>query len=285
MTHASSPLPPIDYLIVGHVTDDLQDDGPALTGGTVAFAGLTAAALGHQVGVLTACAAEKDLSLLSDLIIYAHQSENTTAFRNIPTEAGRVQYLYHRADTLDQISVPDAWLEAPIVHLGPVAAEIDPQIYEAFPNAMLCLTPQGWLRGVDAESRVHPTDWPFDHALLKAAHATVLSLEDVQGREELIDEFAAMSRILVVTENQRGCRVYWNGSVSHFPAPSRALVDDTGAGDIFAAAFFHRLYHSQDAWEAARFAVILAANSVSRRRLESIPTAEEIAAAQTEILG
>jgi len=53
-------------------------------------------------------------------------------------------------------------------------------------------------------------------------------------------------------------------------------VEDTGAGDIFAACFFHRLQETRDPWEAAGFAVSLAACSVTRRRLESIPTAEEI---------
>ena len=35
-------------------------------------------------------------------------------------------------------------------------------------------------------------------------------------------------------------------------------VDATGAGDIFAAAFFWRLYVTRDPWEAARFATHLA---------------------------
>jgi sugar/nucleoside kinase (ribokinase family) len=41
-------------------------------------------------------------------------------------------------------------------------------------------------------------------------------------------------------------------------------VDATGAGDTFATAFFIRLYETRDPWEAARFANLLAARSVTQ---------------------
>ena len=53
-------------------------------------------------------------------------------------------------------------------------------------------------------------------------------------------------------------------------------VDETGAGDIFAASFFHRLSETENPWEAARFAVELSANSVTRYYLESVPSQSEI---------
>jgi len=59
------------------------------------------------------------------------------------------------------------------------------------------------------------------------------------------------------------------------PRPAR-LVDPTGAGDVFAAAFFIRLSQTRDPWEAARFATQVAARSVTRRGMESTPTREEM---------
>jgi sugar/nucleoside kinase (ribokinase family) len=50
----------------------------------------------------------------------------------------------------------------------------------------------------------------------------------------------------------------------------------TGAGDIFAAAYLFRYQATLDPWEAARFATNLAAYSVTRSGLDSIPTREEI---------
>jgi sugar/nucleoside kinase (ribokinase family) len=66
-------------------------------------------------------------------------------------------------------------------------------------------------------------------------------------------------------------------------APCRE-VDATGAGDIFAAAFFARRFQTRDAWEAARFATNLAAYSVTRVGLQGIPTHKEIEHCKMEVL-
>jgi len=73
-----------------------------------------------------------------------------------------------------------------------------------------------------------------------------------------------------------GARVYWNGDVRRFAAPPAEQVDPTGAGDIFAASFFIRLHQTQDPWEAARYANVLAAHSVARRGIAGVPSASEV---------
>lgn len=283
-SYALKPFSPVDYLLIGHVTQDVLPDGCVRLGGTVTFSGLTAHALGHSVGIVTACAPECNLSPLDNLSVLRVDSEYSTTFQNISTPQGRVQYLYHQATQLNAAHLAQQWLTPAIVHLGPVAAEVDPQIFRVFTDSLICLTAQGWLRGVDQEDRVHPVKWPFSHELLKAAHACVISVEDVRGEEEVIEEFAAMCRLLVVTENKLGARVYWNGDVHNFAAPTVDMIEDTGAGDIFAACFFHRLFVTKDPWEAARFAVKLAAYSVTRTYLESVPSPKEIEAAKVEII-
>ncbi len=45
-------LDPVDYLVIGHIARDLTPSGPRL-GGTVAYSGLTARALGLRVGIVT----------------------------------------------------------------------------------------------------------------------------------------------------------------------------------------------------------------------------------------
>ena len=61
-----------------------------------------------------------------------------------------------------------------------------------------------------------------------------------------------------------------------FRAPEIDEVDATGAGDIFAAAFFVRYLRTRDPWEATRFATLLASHSVARVGLNGIPTTAEI---------
>jgi sugar/nucleoside kinase (ribokinase family) len=119
---------------------------------------------------------------------------------------------------------------------------------------------------------------------LGRAAAAVISVEDVASNEDRIEEFATSVRILAVTEAGQGSRLYWNGDVRRFRPPAVKEVDSTGAGDVFAAAFFTRLQTTRDPWEAARFATQLAAYSVTRPGLAGIPTPTEIQESSVEVL-
>lgn len=272
---AIAPLEPIDYLIIGHLTCDLTPDGPRM-GGTAAYAALTAHALGLRVGIVTSWGKELPLGALERLPIVSLSAEHSTTFENIYTPEGRIQILHHLAPKLGLNLIPDPWRNAAIVHLGPVAQEVEPNLVRYFTDALIGVTPQGWLRTWGKGGRVFPTEWPEASFILGQAGAAVLSVEDVDGDEERIEEMVGDCRVLAVTENLHGARLYWNGDVRRFPAPQVTEVDATGAGDIFAAAFFYRLYTTRDPWEAARFATQLASISVTRPGLEGIPTPAEI---------
>lgn len=283
MTQPTTPES-IDYLLIGHVTADLQADQSVSLGGTASFSGLTAVILGHRVGLVTSCADDLQLDSLSGIQKWVVPSEKSTMFLNEGFGSRRVQHLYSMATRITAEHIPSSWQDCQLVHLGPIAAEIDPDIVQLFPNAMLCLTPQGWYRQADGEGLVSHVNFPQEQALLSKAHAVVLSMEDLRGDEQKIEELAGICPLLVVTENRDGARVFWQGKVRNFPAPPVKLVEDTGAGDIFATCFFHRLQKTQDPWEAARFAVQLSACSVTRKRLQSIPTQYELDQANIPIL-
>jgi len=273
---------PVDYLVIGHLANDLTPQGSRL-GGTAAYAALTAQALGLRVGVVTSWGGDSVPDLDPRITVVNYPSEHSTTFENISTPEGRIQFLHHLASNLSLNLIPDVWRNPSIVHLGPIAQEVDPTLVRNFPSALIGVTPQGWLRTFGSEGRIYPCEWPESSFVLQKAGATVLSFEDVGGFEERIDEMASSSRILAVTEAAEGSRVYWNGDVRRFRAPQIELIDDTGAGDIFAAAFFVRLFVTRDPWEAARFATQLSAFSVARAGLQSIPTAEEIEATTVEV--
>jgi sugar/nucleoside kinase (ribokinase family) len=279
-----APLDPIDYLMIGHITRDLIPGGSVL-GGTASYSSHTAHALGLRVGIVTACENCASSEELRHIPVAGLYSDETTTFENIPTSRGRIQRIHHRAPSLDLSLVPEQWRTAPIVHLGPVANEIDPNLARAFPQALVGVTPQGWMRTWDHEGRVGFTDWPEAGFVLQRASAAVLSIEDVLGDEAYIDDFSSHVRILAVTEGAAGARVYWNGDVRRFRPPKMIEIDSTGAGDIFAAAFFIRLSTTRDPWEAGRFATHLAAHSVQRRGLQGIPTPDEIHTTMVEIVG
>lgn len=278
-----APLEPVDYLVIGHITRDLTSDGPRL-GGTAAYASLTARAMGLRVGVVTSWGGEIPLGPLRPIPVINYPAETSTTFENIYTDGSRVQVLHNVAPRLDYYIIPEPWRQAPIVHLGPVAQEVEPDLARRFPTSLIGLTPQGWMRGWDQKGHVYHTDWPEASFLLQQAGATVISVEDVDGDETRIEEMAASCHILAVTEANHGSRLYWNGDVRRFRAPVVNEIDATGAGDVYAAAFFIRLYMTRDPWEAARFATQLASISVTRPGLEGIPTPDEVQETLIEVL-
>lgn len=276
-------LEPVDYLVIGHVAHDLTPQGSRL-GGTAAYSALTAKALGLRVGVLTAAGPETSLASLNDIPIVKIESPQSTTFENIYTEHGRIQYLRAQATRIDLDHVPELWRRTPIIHLGPIANEVDATLPPGFSPALVGLTPQGWMRQWDAEGRVSMSEWRNRDTALARANAVVISREDVNGDEELIEHMAHQTRVLVVTESAAGAVLFWNGDRRRFRAPEVTEVDPTGAGDIFAAAFFTRLLATHDPWEATRFATLLATCSVTRIGLDGIATPREVEECMMEVL-
>lgn len=276
------PLEPVDYLVIGHLARDLTPAGARL-GGTAAFSALTARALGLRVGIVTSAGADISLAALDGIPTVTIPSEHSTTFENIYSADGRKQILHHRAAPIDFVHVPAVWRRAGILHLGPIANEVSPILPKGFAPDLLGLTAQGWMRGCDESKRVYPVQWE-DAFALEAAGAVVISLEDAGGDMELVERIAMHTRVLAVTEGAAGCVLYWHGDRRRISAPKFAEVDATGAGDIFAAAFFIRLYTTRDPWEAARFATLLASHSVTRVGLDGIPTKQEIQSCLVEVL-
>ncbi len=279
----SAPLEPVDYLVIGHVAHDLTATGPRL-GGTAAYAALTARALGLRVGIFTASGPETSLDTLKNIPVLSLPSPRSTTFENIYTEHGRIQYLRAHATRLDFDQIPEIWRSASIIHLGPIADEMDSVLPKSFSPALLGLTPQGWMRQWNGDNRVSSRQWLNAEPALEKAGAVVISREDVNGDEEVIEHMARQTSILAVTESAAGSVLYWNGDRRQFRAPEVPEVDPTGAGDVFAAAFFFRLFKTRDPWEAARFATILASYSVTRVGLAGIPTEREIQESLMEVL-
>jgi sugar/nucleoside kinase (ribokinase family) len=274
---------PLDYLIIGNLSCDITPDGPRL-GGTAAYAALTGHALGLRVGIVTAWGGEMPLDMLDGIRVQVVPSPRSTTFENIYTPEGRIQYIHHVATDISPTDIPESWHHTPIVHIGPIAGEAKSLVNGQFRSSMIGLTPQGWFRRWDSSGRIESGEWVEAREMLNDAGAAVLSIEDVEGNEELIEGMATECRILAVTEGPAGSRLYWNGDLRRFRAPLLDEVDATGAGDIFSAAFFWRLYVTRDPWEAARFATRLASFSVMRKGLDGIPTQEEIQSCLMEVL-
>lgn len=261
-----------DYLLIGHVSRDLTPTGPRL-GGTAAFSALSAQALGLNVAVVTSAPDDlRDLmSPLAGVAIHRIPADAPTSFENTATPAGRSQRLVSRASPLSLADIPSNWRNPSIVHLAPIADEVDPAIVSAFPDSLVGVTPQGWMRGWDSGGKVSFKSWLDAPRVLPSVGAVILSIEDVGGDETVIGEFARQTKVLVATRGKYGCTVYLNGQPNSVAAPSVVEVDATGAGDIFATAFLIRFYATHDALLAAHDAISIASDSVTRPGLAGVP--------------
>lgn len=276
-------LEPVDYLVIGHITVDLTPAGPVL-GGSAVYAALTARALGLRVGVVTVRGNEIPLAGLDEITVVAAEAEASTTFENVYAPTGRIQYLRQVAPKVDFATVPEIWKRAKIIHLAPVAQEVESLLPADFRPTLLGLTPQGWFRAWDEAGKVRPCNWLEAELALAQAGAAVFSLEDVAGNETAIEQMAHATRVLAVTEAAAGARLFWHGDVRRFRPPTVVEIDPTGAGDIFAAAFFIRLLKTRDPWEAARFANRMAAISVTRPGMQGVPTVNEAQSCLAEVL-
>jgi len=277
-----APHGPVDYLLVGHLACDIGH-GEKRLGGTAAYSALTARALGLKVGVVTAWAGGVSLDALAGIQVFSIPAEKSTTFENRNTPNGRVQIISSQAPHLVPENVPEIWRRSSILHLGPIAQEVGSLSWDSLSPNLLVLTPQGWMRTWNEAGLVSSCTWQDSAQTLKAASAAVISLEDVDGDEDEIERMSLACRVLAVTEGPAGARLYWHNDLRRFRAPLKTEVDATGAGDIFASAFFVRLLATRDPWEAARFATQMAAFSVTRAGLDGIPKQEEIRSCLMEV--
>jgi sugar/nucleoside kinase (ribokinase family) len=270
----------LDYLAIGHVTKDVAPSAPGgyVFGGTVTFASLTARNLERQPAVLTCATASPELTaFLRGVELEVVPSDDMTTFDNIYTPSGRIQYIRAFAPPIPASAIPEAWKSAGVVHLGPVDQEVPPELADAFPTGTLVgATPQGWLREWDQSGRVRKVAWANAERALARLDVIVFSPEDMGGDMELVRAYAEVAHLAVVTEDRNGCTVWHGGSQEHFAAFEVDEVDPTGAGDVFAAAFFLRYGETRDVETATRFANCAASFAVQATGAAALPTLDQV---------
>jgi sugar/nucleoside kinase (ribokinase family) len=267
-----------DYVLIGHVARDVAPGGYR-PGGTVTYAGLAALALGRRVGAVTSVGPDFPIqNLFPEIQFVVRPAEVTTTFENVYTAGHRQQWVRGVAAPLDGNLVPPPWRSAPIVHLAPLAEEYGTEIVESFPQArLLGLTPQGWLRTWGPDGFVRRSAWSEPEIALDRCDAIVLSEEDVEGDWDLCARWAERARLLVVTQGARGCTVFDRGARWQLPAYPANEVEATGAGDVFAAAFFVHLLDHGNPLDAARYANCVASFAVEVEGPRGVPSAEVVA--------
>jgi sugar/nucleoside kinase (ribokinase family) len=270
-----------NYLLVGHITADITPQG-RLLGGTVSYATPVAKCFNYDLGIITSGAPNEPLfdilkPYLADYIF--HPAPETSTFENIYHQSGRTQYLHHRAAPLTPDLVPEAWRGIKLVHLAPLTDEVDPALIDAFPDATIMVTPQGWMRQWGADKRVFFKRFA-DENVLRRVDMVVMSKQDIVEAPELEQEYAPIVKHLFVTDGANGGTYYHYGTPHHYEAYPVEEIEPTGAGDVFATALLASLpFVNHDMLKAVQVAARLAAFSVTRHGIENTVTADEVQAA------
>jgi sugar/nucleoside kinase (ribokinase family) len=268
------------YLLVGHVTKDWQADNSFTIGGTVTYASVVAKHLGWRPIIVTAAAADfRPPAYLTGVDWRILPSPATTTFRNEYNPQGkRHQTIGPVAQVIKVTDIPTDCQQAALVHLCPLAQEIKPSITTIFNNSSLMATPQGWMRQWDEQGTVSLGYWNGADKILHKLQVAIVSIEDIEGVWTVAEKWSVRVPILIVTHGDKGCTIFHQGQRQIVPPRPSQPVDPTGAGDVFAPAFFIRFHETGDLWQSARFANVTASMAIERPGPEGAPTRAEIEA-------
>jgi hypothetical protein len=248
-----------DYTTIGHVTIDVLDDASRRAGGTAFYSALQAARLGQRTLILTQGVPSEIDALLApyrdELELIVLPAAATTTLRTAGSGAERSQKLLAWAGPITR----ELELDTSILHLAPVARE-SPSRWRG-QAAFVGLTPQGLARqwGQIGSRIAHAQPDAAAGALAKRCDALVVSESERACCAELIAAAGTGGALVAVTDGDAPLTIL-APAVQRLPVPALPeTVDDIGAGDVFAAAFFIALSEALSPLEAARFASAAAA--------------------------
>ncbi|MBX6753390.1 PfkB family carbohydrate kinase [Thermorudis peleae] len=270
-----------DYVAIGHVTVDLLPDGRQVLGGTALYAALTAARFGLHAAVLTrGNFGAYNPNVLEDLTRFAREiaiivqeATSATVFANRTVAGRREQTLHGWAGVIDLNGLPPTWRSARIIHLAPVAQEIDPRQAGRLTPEYLGVTPQGWMRqwprALPGRVRLTPLRLPLE--LLSHIDGLVLNAEEHTLAR---DEIEAVSRrgLVAITRGPDGAQLIDRGRVYDIPAYAVPVADDVGAGDVFASVLFLLRADREPVSFAGRMAAAAAALRIQGQGPDAVPT-------------
>jgi sugar/nucleoside kinase (ribokinase family) len=274
-----------DYLAIGHISIDLTPDGSAVLGGTALYSALTAARFGLRAAVLTRGNFSEHGDAISEALnrfageveIVLQNAPHATVFTNASAAGRRVQTMHSWAGRIDLSGVPPQWRSAHIVHLAPVAQEIDPRQVGRLSPSFFGATPQGWMRHWSAERLGNVTlgQLRLPNELLGRIDALVLSSEEQALARDAIDAVTRRG-LVAITRGPQGAVIIDRGRSIDVPAIAVRAIDDTGAGDVFAATLFVMRADQEATITSGRAAAVAAGLSIQQWGPDGVPTRETV---------
>lgn len=260
-----------DFLCIGFFCHDVSGDTYVL-GGAASYCSLAASKLGMNTAVVTSVGADFlffNTFQKEGIAVCNKPAPKTTVFHNIYKAGIRTQYLYDRANTIEEEDLPKAWVTTPIVKFCLIADEVDLSLLKAFPNALKAATIQGWLRQWDSKGKISPKT--MDWELLNTIDIILFSDADIPNIEKVLPILTKKVEVVVMTKGANGASIFYKEKQYNFPAYPVQEVNPTGAGDVFAAAFVVEYSKQQNIASAAAYAHTVASFVVEQEGAQFPP--------------
>jgi len=265
--------------IFSHCTIDtigIDDSKYVVPGGPACYCSLTARILKFDVKLHTKFGS--DFSLVNYLteqkivIEDALSTKPTTQFTLNLVNSGRTLFLQNQCESINSVA-----LDTDTVIISPLFDEISSELFEKIKNnaTYVLLDPQGFLRRKDSENKIY-----LEH--------TDLNLSNVSAIKVNPDELNCLTntsnldgvKILqkkgidnVILTDKENISLLSKNKIYSITLPNLELVDTTGVGDIFCAAFCCTMLREKDILWALSFAGGAAQAALESKQigLEKIP--------------
>ena len=274
-----------DVCAVGHITRDrvrTEDQVRQQPGGSAYYLSLVLRRLGRQVAVVTKMAPADELLLLMELKtekidVSCTYSRTTTTFENIYPHRNSDLRVHKVNSVAAPFSPTDlSGVRARFFHLGPLTTrEMSLEFLRAVSaKGDVSLDVQGLVRNLIG-NEVKMEAWSDMEegldvvSILKAneEEARVLTREHDPERaaRRLAQLVGRAPGEVIVTLGGRGAVICVADRLYRIPpVPASSIVDVTGCGDTFLAAYLHRRLESVDVERAGRFASAAATLALER---------------------
>lgn len=273
-------------LVVGAASRDVttEDERGWRLGGAVTYGSLALARFGFEVRAVVGADGEAERAPELDLLRSAGVAIAIARLASGPVFDNVSHMLHSASDLIPLTAIPRRWTSG---HDGlvfaPVAAELGDEwaiLATGGPPPIVGLGWQGLLRHLAVGDLVRPGP-PTPSPLARAARLVVVSREDIvpgTGTARLAD-LLDPAATLAITEGADGGRVigrdeHGRSMTVRYPAiPPGTVVDPTGAGDVFLAAWLAATISPSiaDPFEALAFAAAAGSLAVEGLGLLGVP--------------
>ena len=261
-------MSPFDITTVGHFSIDRiklpnRNGTKSTLGGPPTYVSLASKKLGANISVVSKVGMdfpEKFLQFLErggvDLSgLKKDVNASTTSFLLVYGSSGeRELFLKKRAPQIKVEDVPDV-LDSKVVHVAPIANEVPPETLRKLKSfgSIVSLDPQGFVRrfaenGKTSLRQLEDTEVLKGVDVLKASYNEAKA---ITGRTSLIGMVESLrekgAKTIIVTKGAEATTLCADRKTFSVPsAKPRAIVDTTGAGDVFIGAFLTMLVRGEE---------------------------------------